>query len=88
MLTLFHPNTGEVRVKGVEQSTNAILHPWVEEQIGEILKTVPEKPVLDEETNRLLWKEWQAEVWRRCVRGTRCCNLGRRQLAEKQAVGA
>jgi hypothetical protein len=27
MLTLFHPATGEVRVKGVTQSTNTILHP-------------------------------------------------------------
>lgn len=27
MLTLFHPANGEVRVKGVTQSTNAILHP-------------------------------------------------------------
>ena len=37
-------------MKGVEQSTNAILHPWVKEQVEEILKTVPEKPLLDEET--------------------------------------
>jgi hypothetical protein len=59
MLTLFHPVTGEVRVKGVTQSTNVILHPWLKEQVHEILKTLPEKPVLDEETNRQLWKEWQ-----------------------------
>ena len=32
----FHPATGLVRVKGVTQSTNAILHPWVKEQIREI----------------------------------------------------
>ena len=36
MLTLFHPATGEVQVKGVTQSTNAILHPWVKEQVNEI----------------------------------------------------
>jgi len=36
MLTLFHPATGKVRVKGVTQSTNAILHPWLKEQIEEI----------------------------------------------------
>ena len=59
MLTLFHPVTGEVRVKGVTQSTNIILHPWVKEQVHEILKTLPEKPRLDEETNRQLWQEWQ-----------------------------
>ena len=60
MLTLFHPASGEARVKGVIQSTNAILHPWVREQISEILKTLPEKPLLDEETNRQMWKAWQA----------------------------
>ena len=60
LLTFFHPASGEVRVKGVTQSTNAILHPWVKAQIEEILKTLPEKPVLDEEVNRLVWQAWQA----------------------------
>lgn len=60
MLTLFHPASGEVRVKGVTQSTNAILHPWIQQQVEDILKTLPEKPILDEETNRQLWKAWQA----------------------------
>ena len=65
MLTLFHPDTGEVRVKGVTQSTNAILHPWIKEQIHDILKTLAQKPILDEETNRKMWKEWQAGLSRR-----------------------
>jgi DDE superfamily endonuclease len=65
MLTLFHPATGELRVKGVTQSTNAILHPWVQEQIGEILKPLPQKPVLDEETNRKLWTVWQSGLSKR-----------------------
>ena len=43
MLTFFHPTTGEVRVKGVTQSTNAILHPWVKEQVNEVLKTLPRR---------------------------------------------
>jgi hypothetical protein len=59
MLTFFHPATGQVRVKGVTQSTNAILHPWFKEQIGDILETLPEKPLLDEETNRQVWTAWQ-----------------------------
>jgi hypothetical protein len=59
MLTLFHPASGAVRVKGVTQSTNAILHPWIKQQVEEILKTLPEKPILDEETNRQAWKTWQ-----------------------------
>jgi hypothetical protein len=59
MLTLFHPASGEVRVKGVLQSTNAILHPWIKAQVEDILKTLPEKPILDEEANRQVWKTWQ-----------------------------
>ena len=27
LLTLFHPKSGEVRVKGVRRSTNAVIHP-------------------------------------------------------------
>ncbi len=57
--SLFYPASGEVRVKGVTQSTNAILHPWVKAQVEEILKSLPEKPVLDEEDNRLVWQAWQ-----------------------------
>jgi hypothetical protein len=65
MLTFFHPVTGQLRVKGVTQSTNAILHPWFKSQIGEILKTLPEKPVLDEETNHQLWSAWQVGLSKR-----------------------
>jgi hypothetical protein len=55
MLTLFHPASGEVRVKVVTTATNAILHPWFKDQLSEILKGIPEKPILDPETNRQLW---------------------------------
>jgi hypothetical protein len=65
MLTLFHPATGRVQVKGVTQSTNTILHPWVKEQVGEILKTLPEKPLLEEETNRQVWIAWQKGLSKR-----------------------
>ena len=54
-----------MRGKGVKQSTKAALHPWVKKQVEEILKTLPEKPILDEETNRQLWKEWQSGLSRR-----------------------
>lgn len=65
MLTLFHPVTGQLRVKGVTHSTSAVLHPWVKEQVFEILKGLPEKPPLDEATNRLLWTVWQKGLSRR-----------------------
>ncbi|MGD0708665.1 MAG: transposase [Anaerolineaceae bacterium] len=59
MLAFFHPTTGEVRVKCVIHSTNAILHTWFKEQLSEILKELPEKTSLDPETNRILWAAWQ-----------------------------
>ena len=65
MLTFFHPATGQVQVKGVRHSSNAILHPWVKEQVSEILKAFPEKPLFDEVTNRQAWTAWQEGLSRR-----------------------
>ena len=59
LLTLFHPATGEVRVKGVTSSANAILHPWLKEELSQILQTLPSLKELDAETNRKLWEMWQ-----------------------------
>jgi hypothetical protein len=59
MLTMFHPATGEVRVKGVTQSTNAVLHPWIKAQVAEILKTLPEPPELDQNSRQKAWQAWQ-----------------------------
>jgi hypothetical protein len=60
MLTLFHPATGEVRVKGVTNCTNAVLHPWLQDQIAAILSALPEptEPMMSEE-RRVLWQRWQ-----------------------------
>jgi hypothetical protein len=37
LLTLFRPATGEVRAKGVEHAPNAVLHPWLKEELLAIL---------------------------------------------------
>ena len=60
LLTLFHPVTGEVRVKGVTSSANATLHPWLKEELSHILQTLPPPKELDAETNREIWEMWQA----------------------------
>ena len=39
LLTLFRPATGEVRAKGVRSATNAVLHPWLQEELAAILAT-------------------------------------------------
>ena len=41
VLTLFHPRDGQVRLKGVEQTTNAVLHPWFKAELTAILDTLP-----------------------------------------------
>ena len=33
LMTLFRPATGELRAKGVSSVTNAVLHPWLQEQV-------------------------------------------------------
>ncbi len=60
VLSLFHPATGQLRVKGVTQCTNAILHPWLKKELSAILNTLPEVAPVDAATNRCLWKAWQA----------------------------
>jgi len=44
LLTLFHPATGTVRVKGVTSAPNVVLHPWLQAELEDILKTLPPSP--------------------------------------------
>jgi hypothetical protein len=59
-LTLFHPATGEVRVKGVTTTVNPVLHGWLKAELTEVLAALPEAtaPLSPEET-RLFWAQWQ-----------------------------
>jgi hypothetical protein len=61
LMTLFHPATGRVRVEGVKSCTNAVLHPWLKEQLTAILQTLPSprQLLLSPEENRAVWKSWQ-----------------------------
>ncbi len=45
LLTLFRPAPGMVRAKGVTSATNAVLHPWLEGELREILAALPEAHV-------------------------------------------
>jgi len=59
-LTLFHPASGAVRVKGVRSCTNAVLHPWLETELTTILATLPEPAENGgAEGNRRCWERWQ-----------------------------
>jgi hypothetical protein len=63
-LTLFCPASGEVRVKGVRRTTNAVLHPWLEAELEAVLATLPAPVVLPEAENRCLWERWQQDLSR------------------------
>lgn len=59
MLTLFHPATGQVRVKGVTSTPNVVLHAWLEAELTAILASLPPAPVLDEADHWAAWERWQ-----------------------------
>lgn len=60
MLTLFHPATGELRVKGVTSSANAVLHSWLKQELSDLLATLPEpEPVLSQDELRVIWESWR-----------------------------
>src|SRR5919108_2322668 len=42
LLTLFRPATGEVRARGVTTAPNAVLHPWLRDELTQILRELPE----------------------------------------------
>jgi hypothetical protein len=60
LLTLFHPASGQVRVKGVRSCTNAVLHPWLEAELAAVLARLPEPPdTVNPDDNRRRWERWQ-----------------------------
>jgi hypothetical protein len=59
LLTLFHPASGQVRVKGVMRAPNAVLHPWLEREVTAILATLPEPPPQSQAERRAAWERWQ-----------------------------
>jgi hypothetical protein len=60
LLTLFHPTTGRVCVKGVTRCPNAILHPWLKAELSAILAHLPKAAqVLDPATTTAMWQRWQ-----------------------------
>ena len=62
MLTLFHPLSGALRVKGVTSSANAILHPWLQGELETVLTDLPTPLSLDAALNRQRWERWQADL--------------------------
>src|SRR5258708_13425586 len=64
LLALFRPTTGELRAKGVVSVTNAVLHPWLKEQLAEVLAQIEKahpRAELPPEAERPLCARW--ETW-------------------------
>ena len=59
LLTLFHPASGQVRVKGVTSAANGVLHPWLATELTAVLATLPEPPAQTEAERRAAWERWQ-----------------------------
>jgi DDE superfamily endonuclease len=59
-LTLFHPATGAVRVKGVEHSPNVVLHAWLKAELAAIMDALPGSLGIPSAEHRPAWERWQA----------------------------
>lgn len=63
LLTLFCPGSGEVRAKGVTAAPNAVLHPWLQQELTAVLDQLPPAPpvtdAVDAADNHATWEQWQ-----------------------------
>ncbi|HEX3311994.1 MAG TPA: transposase [Streptosporangiaceae bacterium] len=60
ILALFHPATGEVRVRPATRGTNAVLHGWLTETLAAIVAALPAGAAAsDPAATRALWEAWQ-----------------------------
>ena len=60
LLTLCHPASGQVRVKGVTRCPNQVLHPWLPQELAVILAALPPVAASDPAARRAVWAAWQA----------------------------
>jgi hypothetical protein len=56
MLTLFRPKDGELRSRPVDRTTNAVIHPWLMGELGDILAGLPE-------TDDVFMRDWASWRW-------------------------
>ena len=59
LLTLFRPATGAVRAQPVERAPNAVLHPWLLQELDAILAELPPPSAGDLMRAAAAW-EWRA----------------------------
>ena len=65
LLSLFCPNNGELRARGVTAAPNVVLHPWLQQELTAVLDQLPPAPVTDvtdatdESRNHAAWEARQ-----------------------------
>jgi hypothetical protein len=52
LLTLFHPQSGRVRARGVQSCPNVVLPGWLQEELAAIVATLPARPALSRRAHR------------------------------------
>ncbi len=65
LLTLFRPATGAVRAHGVLSAPNAVLHPWLKDQLLQVLAELDRDPPpvrVPLPEDHLLLRTWQQQV--------------------------
>jgi hypothetical protein len=62
LLTLLRPASGTVRARPVTSATNAVLHPWLKEELTAILAELPpwSPAAASAHAKRSCWEAWQA----------------------------
>lgn len=66
LLTLFCPRTGELRAKGVTAAPNAVLHPWLQQELAAVLQHLPPAPAVTQAArNHAAWEVWQQGLKKR-----------------------
>jgi hypothetical protein len=61
LLTLFRPATGEVQAQPVTEAPNAVLHPWLKDELAAIVAALPELPPAEAaaRAERAYWEAWR-----------------------------
>ncbi len=60
VLTLLRPSDGQVRMKGVTSCTNAVLHPWLKQELTAIVAALPQtEPATASDRQYAAWSRWQ-----------------------------
>ena len=66
LLTLFRPATGQVRAKGVLSAPNAVLHPWLQAELAQVLEPIKRQEGLTRqptESERARGAQWRTWLW-------------------------